>query len=425
MDVLNRAGHTFARYFSRHISRYYLLVLSLLLLASLTACDKYEVTVYKPEKVWDSYTLPTGALGGFSPIIDMEGNLVTRFRCNGFPAKLLPDGSVVCHSLKTGALEVPELRQVAADGTILWRFRNWSRNSAKQHHDFQFSGGNPVGYYVPGMDMIGPADGGNMLVLGHYLNKMSMQDIRLGRLLDDVVYEIDAAGNVLWEWHAKDHIDEMGFSEAALRDIRFEPLSSDWLHVNTVSYIGPNKWYEQGDSRFHPDNIIISSPRARWVAIIDRLSGHFVWRLGPDFSPGNPGSDFGGINFPHHAHIIPQGLPGAGNLLVFDNGTFSGFGDQYTAGRLYSRVLEINPIDASVVWEYRGNLFSLNMSSAQRLPNGNTFITEGLKGRMLEVTAEKEVVWEARGLPLYRAYRVPKEWVKPSEEYLQQVQSVE
>ena len=33
---------------------------------------------------------------------------------------------------------------------------------------------------------------------------------------------------------------------------------------------------------------------------------------------------------------------------------------------------------------------------------------------MLEVTADKEVVWEARGLPLYRAYRVPKEWVKPA-----------
>src|SRR3990167_5807832 len=391
------------------------LLLSIPLLCGLAACDKYEVKIYKPDKVWDGYTVPSSALGGNTPVIDMEGNRIMRFKCAGFPAKLLPDGSMVCHNLKTGALEIPELRQVAPDGQILWRFRDWSRNSAKQHHDFQFSGGNPVGYYVPGMDMIGPADGGNMLVLSHYVNARSAQDIRKGSLLDDVVYEIDAAGNILWQWHAKDHIDEMGFSESALQDLYIEPLMRDWLHTNTASYIGPNKWFDEfNDQRFHPDNIIIASPRARWIAIIDKLTGKLVWRMGPDYSPANPGAEFGGVNFSHHAHIIPQGLPGEGNLLVFDNGTFSGFGDQYSPGRLYSRVLEINPIDFSVVWEYRGNLFSLNMSSAQRLPNGNTFITEGLKGRMLEVTADKEVVWEARGLPLYRAYRVPKEWVKPA-----------
>ena len=28
----------------------------------------------------------------------------------------------------------------------------------------------------------------------------------------------------------------------------------------------------------------------------------------------------------HHAHLIPQGLPGAGNLMVFDNGGSSGYG---------------------------------------------------------------------------------------------------
>ena len=27
-----------------------------------------------------------------------------------------------------------------------------------------------------------------------------------------------------------------------------------------------------------------------------------------------------------HAHLIPRGLPGAGNLLVFDNGGSSGYG---------------------------------------------------------------------------------------------------
>ena len=60
------------------------------------------------------------------------------------------------------------------------------------------------------------------------------------------------------------------------------------------------------------------------------------------------------------------------------------------------------------------------LSSAQRLPNGNTFITEGSGGRLIEVTKEHEVVWEyispywgklMKMNMVYRAYRVPYEWI--------------
>jgi hypothetical protein len=34
------------------------------------------------------------------------------------------------------------------------------------------------------------------------------------------------------------------------------------------------------------------------------------------------------------------------------------------------------------------------ISSAQRLPNGNTLITEGSGGRIFEVTSDHEIVWE-------------------------------
>ena len=39
-------------------------------------------------------------------------------------------------------------------------------------------------------------------------------------------------------------------------------------------------------------------------------------------------------------------------------------------------------------------LFSLRMGNSQRLPNGNTLITESSFGRFFEVTREGEVVWE-------------------------------
>ncbi len=40
------------------------------------------------------------------------------------------------------------------------------------------------------------------------------------------------------------------------------------------------------------------------------------------------------------------------------------------------------------------NFFSPRMGNAQRLPNGNTLITESSFGRFFEVTREGEVVWE-------------------------------
>ncbi|MEE2732356.1 MAG: aryl-sulfate sulfotransferase [Pseudomonadota bacterium] len=405
---------SFLRSISGHTRGSGVLTAGALLLAGISGCEKiekYNVSVYEPDKVWDSYTLPSSALGGYTPVIDMQGNVVTHYECGGNPSKLLPDSTILCYASKIGGFVQKTIRQLSPDGQVLWEFNDWDGDSARQHHDFQFSGGNPVGYYVPGMDMIGPADGGHMLVLSYLTYKRSEQDIRKGRLIDSVLYEIDASGNVMWQWNALDHIDEMGFSEAALKDLERGLLGADWLHLNTAAYIGPNQWYsEHGDERFHPDNIMIVSPHARWVAIIDKMSGEIVWRLGPDYSPGNPGADFNGLNFSHAAHIIPEGLPGAGNLLVFDNGKSSGYGDQHEQGRR-SRTLEINPIDFSVVWEFNHPRSSPIMGNVQRLPNGNTFITEGVSGVMLEVTQEKEVVWQARGWPLYRAYRVPKEWV--------------
>ena len=60
------------------------------------------------------------------------------------------------------------------------------------------------------------------------------------------------------------------------------------------------------------------------------------------------------------------------------------------------------------------------MSSAQRLPNGNTLITESMNGRIFETTVEFEIVWEyvnpyftkkENRNSIYRAYRVPYEWI--------------
>jgi hypothetical protein len=78
-----------------------------------------------------------------------------------------------------------------------------------------------------------------------------------------------------------------------------------------------------------------------------------------------------------------------------------------------------------------GRLYSSFMSSAQRLLNGNTLITEGGTGRLIEVNTDGKIVWEfvspwkdKRGnlSVVYRAYRLPYEWIpqleKPVEKAL-------
>jgi hypothetical protein len=82
--------------------------------------------------------------------------------------------------------------------------------------------------------------------------------------------------------------------------------------------------------------------------------------------------------------------------------------------------MEIDPVTMKRVWMYNGaGFFSTNISGAQRLPNGNTLITEGAGGRVFEVTPDSKIVWEfmntlgANGRPntIYRAYRVPYGWI--------------
>ena len=51
--------------------------------------------------------------------------------------------------------------------------------------------------------------------------------------------------------------------------------------------------------------------------------------------------------------------------------------------------------EAEIVWSYAADgFYSRIFSGVQRLPNGNTLITEGLHGRLIEVRPDGEVVWE-------------------------------
>jgi len=412
-------------------------------------------TMYDPEKCWNGYTLYIARQTG-ATLVNMNGRVVNQWAgFQGFPNKMLPGGYVMgslgVRDPKYGYMDQTDVTQLDWDGNVVWKFDQYEFIEdpgkeglwmARQHHDFQREG-NPVGYYTPGMDPF--VDKGNTLILSHknWINT----DISEKMLVDDVMIEVTWEGEIVWEWVCGEHFAEMGFDEAARNTMYRNPNMvigkgevGDWMHINSMSTLGPNKWYDTGDKRFHPDNIIWDGRQTNIIAIIDKPSGNIVWKVGPNYTVTPELRKLGQIIGQHHAHMIPRGLPGEGNILVYDNGGFAGYGapnpgsptGHNNALRDYSRVIEFDPLTLEKIWEYsffeaghlnrmgRYNFYSPLISAAQRLPNGNTMITEGGNGRMLEVTPDYELVWEymspyfsddGKSNYVYRGYRVPYDWV--------------
>jgi hypothetical protein len=400
-------------------------------------------TIYDPERTWNGYTVLSPLQTQAVLVIDMNGNVVKRWEnynnSAGGPARVLPGGVVVAaNGARPPYQESLELVQRDFDGKDLWRFDRTEQIktregktlwSARQHHDWQRES-LPAGYYSPESK---PAiEGERTLILTH--TNRTQPNVAAAMLEDDRLIEVSWNGDIVWEWVASDHIDELGFAPDARQVIKAAEAfnkargSYDWLHINSATYVGPNRWFDQGDMRFAPNNVMISSREASLLAIVGR-DGRIVWRLGPDFSASKELRAIRQIIGQHHAHLIPKGLPGAGNLLVFDNGGSSGYGfanpiapdGRGAFARATSRVLEINPVTFELVWSYTNpRFFSTNISGAQRLPNGNTLVTAGAGGRMFEVTRDSAIVWEYMfpmfaganaSNAVYRAYRVPYAWI--------------
>jgi len=399
-------------------------------------------TIYDPARAFNSFVLFAGG-DSVSRLIDLNGNVVHEWKFTGQPAAFIDPALVggarghIFVTLETeegkGTDLVPgrvqtrinkTVGEVDWDGKTLWRFGGAAPSGrAQQHHD------------------IARLPNGNTLVLANIV--YSLPGFAAPQVLDDLAYEVDPEGEIVWTWAASDHIDEIGFTPEELKLLKGSK-NADYLHVNDLKPVGPNHWFDEGDQRFAPENLIFDSRNANFIAIIDRKTRKIVWTLGPHFPPvaaDGVGSSrklprpVDQISGQHDAQIIPKGLPGAGNLLVFDNQGAAGYPPAATTLTGGSRVLEINPVTQQVVWQYSAaesggagwSFRSTHISNARRLPNGNTFIDEGQIGRFFQVTPQGEIVWEyvnpypRRGkevetgkatlnYSVYRAEPVPYDW---------------
>lgn len=224
-------------------------------------------------------------------------------------------------------------------------------------------------------------------------------------IIDNSVQEISFSGDVIWSWSMVEHLADFGYTSQQLQRLK-QSRDPDIFHLNTAKQLGENHWYDEGDRRFAPDNILINSRNANIAAIIDHQTGKIVWRLGPYLPTtqltGNVPRPVDQTIGSHDVHLIAKGLPGAGHILIFDNQGDAGYPSPERGMFMASRVIEIDPVSREIVWQYTAEdsgqavwtFFSAFISNAQRLPNGNTLITEGQSGRIFQVTPKGKIVWE-------------------------------
>ena len=157
------------------------------------------VTIYQPEKCFNGLTL-FPAKGYGAVLLNMNGKAVHLWKdLQGMPNKLLLGGIIMgssgVHDKRFSHQDQLDLLQVDWEGNVQWAFSQHEfvkddgcvpRWIDRQHHDYQRSG-NPVGYYVPGMDC--QTTDGNTLILAH----QNVKKLRISgyELLDDCIYEID------------------------------------------------------------------------------------------------------------------------------------------------------------------------------------------------------------------------------------------
>jgi len=147
----------------------------------------------------------------------------------------------------------------------------------------------------------------------------------------------------------------------------------DLFHCNSV------EWMRRPDlarraALYGPDNILVCSRHQDRIFVVNWATRELVWAWGQ-----------GELQGPHDAQVLDNG-----NILVFDNGVARG----------WSRVIELDPLQRRIVWEYHAphpaDLFTISRGACQRLPNGNTLITNSDNGIAFEVTPTGRTVWEFR-----------------------------
>jgi hypothetical protein len=372
----------------------------------------------------DGYTLFSPMRSQTTYLIDIFGQQVNSWNTGYNPGlsgylledgRLLRTGNVGANPTFNGGGSGGAVEIFEWDGTQVWDWQ-YSENQHRLHHDIE---------YLPN---------GNILMIAWEL-KSEAEAIAAGRnpnlitqgsLWPDEIIEVTptgpTTGDIVWEWHAWDHlVQDFDSNQANFGDVGDHPElidvnqanngNSDWLHTNGVDY------------NAELDQILLSVHNLDEIWIIDHstTTAEAAAHSGGDsgkggdllYRWGNPQNYDAGVAadqqlfVQHDARWIEDGFPGADNIMIFSNG-------QGRPGGNSSSVEEIAPpVDgngnytltpgsafgpSTTEWTYAANpansFYAQNISGAHRLENGNTLITNGPAGTSFEVTPAGQTVWQ-------------------------------
>ncbi|WP_336134970.1 aryl-sulfate sulfotransferase [Natronomonas amylolytica] len=168
-----------------------------------------------------------------------------------------------------------------------------------------------------------------------------------------------------WEWVFHEHYPNStdgGFN-------------ADWTHVNDLDTIGAE------------DRYVLTSPRNfDQVIVVDRETDDIAMRLGED-------DDYDTLNEQHNPDYIER-EDGTPVIIVADSENDRVVEYERDCGDADPRLGAGTPpedCEWDLVWSVDGFNWPRD---ADRLPNGNTLVTDTLNHRVVEINPQGEVVWE-------------------------------
>ena len=415
-----------------------------------------ETRYHDVSKAYQGYTLFSG--GGKSYLIDMEGYVINQWNLGTNP-RLLDNGNLL-DATKADPSGFTGWKELDWSGNTIWSYTE-KRSNYFPHHDWTRIYNKKLKAYTTLYIANKNLTKAQALAAGANPNNVQDTVVQM-----DAIVEVDMSGNIVWEWWFFDHVvqdydatkpnyvgsgkkisDYPGRLNINLTGV---PLRKDWLHCNSIDY---NEDLDQivincvaGEFYIidHGNTFIVGDPVAS-IKAAATSAGDFLYRFGDPARYGQGNAPSIGSNWTtsttgnkqiggaHDVHWIKSGLPGAGNIQIFNNGEY-----------LYERtsqsyIFEVNPyynskkvntgayvnppdagyytwvypnndamkqnkfISNQVVWIYNSkndqSFFSTIGGSEQRLPNGNTLICSDTQGHLFEVTygdaaTSPQVVWE-------------------------------
>ncbi len=402
-----------------------LVLLIFLILTSLTTAQTNTVGLisYDSSASYNGYTLFSPIASDDTYLIDNRGYLIHSWSSSYRPAQsvmLLPDGSL----LRTAFVENADpfvaggaggrIERYDWNGNLTWSF-NYYSSTYCSHHDAA---------YLPNGDILLIAwelkSYSEAIAAGRNPAEMDTTVLWPGEIIE-VKPSGTSGGDIVWQWHAWDHLIQDYDSTKAnygnvsehpeLIDLNYGSTGEDWLHINSVCYNSQRDEILLSVHNFNEiwviDHSTTTAEAAGHTGGKDGKGGDIIYRWGNPQAYGAGTAADQMLFAQHDANWIDSGLVGQGDILIFNNGDGRPGGD-------YSSVDEITPpinsngeyfVDSAgkfgpdkTTWQYAAethtSFFAKNISGAERLPNGNTLICDGTAGEFFEVDEYGNKVWD-------------------------------